>query len=80
VIERSPMYANYGPGALVDRETILFDLQTDPDQLRPIHDAEVEGRLSGLMAELMAANEAPDEAFSRIGLEPPVEASAAGHA
>ena len=35
VIERSPMYTNYGPGALVDRETVLFDLQTDPDQLSP---------------------------------------------
>ena len=51
VIERSPMYRNYGPGALIDRETVLFDLQRDPDQLRPIHDPEVEGRLSGLMAE-----------------------------
>jgi hypothetical protein len=80
VIEASPMYSNYGPGALVDRETVLFDLQTDPEQLSPIHNAEVEGRLGGLMAELMAANEAPDEAFARIGLEPPVEASASGQA
>ena len=69
VIERSPMYANYGPGALLDRETVLFDLQADPEQLRPVHSPEVEGRLSGLMAELMTANEAPDEAFARIGLE-----------
>ncbi|MGH2991656.1 MAG: sulfatase/phosphatase domain-containing protein, partial [Solirubrobacterales bacterium] len=69
VIPSSPMYANYGPGALVDRETVLFDLQNDPDQLSPIHDAEVEGRLSGLMAELMTATDAPDEAFARIGLE-----------
>ena len=78
VIERSPMYANYGPGALLDRETVLFDLQNDPEQLRPVNDAEVEGRLSGLMAELMAATEAPDEAFTRIGFEPPVKASASG--
>jgi hypothetical protein len=63
------MYTNYGPGALVDRETVLFDLQADPEQLRPVHNPEIEGRLSGLMAELMTATEAPDEAFARIGLE-----------
>jgi hypothetical protein len=32
------------------------------------------------MAELMAATDAPPEAFARVGLEPPVEASAAGQA
>jgi hypothetical protein len=69
VTPRSPMYTNYGPGALVDRETVLFDLQADPEQLRPVHNPEIEGRLSGLMAELMTATEAPDEAFARIGLE-----------
>jgi arylsulfatase A-like enzyme len=81
VIERSPMYRNYGPGSLLDRETVLFDLQADPDQLRPAHDPEVEGRLSGMMAELMAATEAPPEAFARVDLEPPVpvaEASTPG--
>ncbi len=76
VIERSPMYRNYGPGCLLDRETVLFDLQTDPEQMSQIHDPEVEGRLSGLMAELMAATEAPPEAFARIDLESPVEAQA----
>jgi arylsulfatase A-like enzyme len=76
VIERSPMYRNYGPGCLLDRETVLFDLQNDPEQLSPIHDPEVEGRLSGLMAELMAATEAPPEAFARIDLESPAEAQA----
>ncbi len=69
VIERSPMYRNYGPGCLLDRETVLFDLKNDPDQLHPISDAAIEGRLSGLMADLMAATDAPEEAFARIGLE-----------
>ena len=57
---------------------MLFDLQSDPEQLSPIHDPEVEGRLSGLMAELMAATDAPSEAFARVGLEPPVKAPAPG--
>jgi hypothetical protein len=69
VIERSPMYRNYGPGCLLDRETVLFDLKNDPEQLRPIGDAAIEGRLTGIMAELMTATDAPEEAFARIGLE-----------
>ena len=77
VIERSPMYANYGPGALLDRETILFDLASDPDQLSPIRDPEVEERLARVMVELMAATDAPPEAFTRLGLAPPVGAAAA---
>jgi arylsulfatase A-like enzyme len=79
VIERSPMYANYGPGALLDRETILFDLASDPDQLSPIRDPELEKQLARLMVELMAATDAPPEAFTRLGLAPPVgDVAAAG--
>ena len=32
VIERSPMYNNYGPGALIENDTRLYDLETDPGQ------------------------------------------------
>jgi hypothetical protein len=53
----------------LDRETVLFDLKNDPEQLQPIGDAAIEGRLSGIMAELMTATDAPDEAFARIDLE-----------
>jgi Sulfatase len=74
VTERSPIYANYGPGALLDRETVLFDLEIDPDQLAAVRDPTVEERLAGLMAGLMAATDAPAEAFARLGLEPPARA------
>jgi arylsulfatase A-like enzyme len=74
VTERSPIYANYGPGALLDRETVLFDLESDPDQLAPIRDTAIEARLAALMAGLMAATDAPAEAFARLGLEPPAGA------
>lgn len=80
VTERSPMYTNYGPGALVDRETVLFDLETDPDQLQPAHDCEVEARLARLMVELMAATDAPEEAYARLGLAPPPPARASARA
>jgi arylsulfatase A-like enzyme len=68
VIERSPMYENYGPGALLESDTRLYDLQEDPGQQQPLTDKEQEDRLAVLMMELMRANDAPPEAFSRLGL------------
>ncbi|WP_421722952.1 sulfatase [Bauldia sp.] len=53
-----------------DTTTVLYDLETDPGQLSPIDAPEIIGRLEGLMLELMRRNEAPPEAFSRIGLDP----------
>lgn len=68
VTGRSPFYNNYGPGALLESDTRLYDLENDPGQEHPIQDGPVEARLRMLMAELMQANDAPPEAFDRIGL------------
>ena len=63
------MYNNYGPGALLESETRLYDLATDPGPGEAAATiAAVERRLSGLMARLMSANEAPPEAFRRLEL------------
>ncbi|MFI5015322.1 MAG: sulfatase [Hyphomicrobiales bacterium] len=70
VIERSPMYRNYGPGALLESDTRLYDLRLDPAQAHPLDDPAEEARLTKLMAGLMRANEAPPEAFARLGLRP----------
>jgi arylsulfatase A-like enzyme len=67
VTNRSPMYAGYGPGGLLESDTRLYDLAKDPGQERPIHDAEIEARMVSLMKELMVRNEAPPEAFTRLG-------------
>ena len=77
VVERSPMYSNYGPGALLESDTRLYDLAADPGQENPIDDRAVERRLEGLMARLMIANEAPPEAFRRLDLDVALAASAA---
>jgi len=69
VTQRSPMYANYGPGALLESDTRLYDLQEDPGQLHPLTDKEQEARLAALMVALMRANDAPPEAFSRLDIE-----------
>jgi arylsulfatase A-like enzyme len=68
VIERSPMYSNYGPGALLENDTRLYDLLSDPGQVKPLRDTAIEARMARLMHELMVCNEAPPEAFSRLAL------------
>jgi arylsulfatase A-like enzyme len=54
-----------------DTTTVLFDLHNDPDQLNPIRDEEVETRLMTQVDQLMRKNDAPPEAFLRLGLEAP---------
>ncbi|WEX08670.1 sulfatase [Chelativorans sp. AA-79] len=71
VIERSPMYANYGPGALLESDTRLYDLEKDPGQEAPLVDPRTENRMIALMRELMLRNEAPPEAFARLAIDGP---------
>jgi hypothetical protein len=68
------MFNNYGPGALLESETRLYDLEADPGQERPLDDPAVEARMMRLMRELMIANDAPPEALARIGLDVAVPA------
>jgi arylsulfatase A-like enzyme len=69
VIERSPMFDNYGPGALLENETRLFDLAADAGQNKPLSQPDIETQMISLMRGLMRSNDAPPEAFKRIGLE-----------
>ena len=55
----------------VPRYTMLFDLESDPGQEKPIDNVAEEARLSARMAELMQANNAPQEQFERLGLAIP---------
>ncbi len=55
-------------------ETLLFDLETDPQQETPIRDPEVEDRLIQLMVKQMLENDVPKEQFERLGLEEYLEA------
>ncbi|MER7787013.1 sulfatase [Streptomyces sp. NPDC097640] len=48
--------------------TLLFDLDTDPEQTAPIEDDEVELRMAGLLTELLRATDAPDDQYLRLGL------------
>lgn len=47
---------------------LLFDLEADPDQMRPIEDQAVEKRLLEAMKRLLEENEAPLELYERMGI------------
>lgn len=49
-------------------QTMLFDLQSDPDQLKPIRDEAVESRLIEAMVKLMREHDAPAEQYERLGI------------
>ena len=48
---------------------LLFDLETDPSQEQPILDKAAEERMVKAMERLLQENEAPEELYTRIGLE-----------
>ena len=65
-----------GQGArLEDTQTVLYDLETDPGQTTPITDPETEARLVSEMVGIMHRNEAPPEAYRRLGLDVPAMGS-----
>lgn len=68
VTDKSPMQNTYGPGALLENETRLYDLQNDPQQADPLEDQAIESRMISLMTGLMQANDAPPESYIRLAL------------
>jgi hypothetical protein len=59
--------ARYG-GKQHEFGTLLFDLESDPRQERPLQDSKAEERMQGLLRELMEECQAPQEQFERLGL------------
>ncbi|MGB8452242.1 MAG: sulfatase/phosphatase domain-containing protein [Anaerocolumna sp.] len=47
---------------------LLFDLENDKNQMKPIQDAQIEARMRKLLIELMQQNDAPEEQYIRLGL------------
>ncbi|MCA1219450.1 sulfatase [Streptomyces sp. 8L] len=48
--------------------TLLFDLENDPEQRRPLLSDELELRMATLLTELMRDSDAPESQFERLGL------------
>ena len=55
-------------GGFSDTQTCLYDLQSDPQQLRPFRDATIEAELRKLILAEMRAHEAPEELYKRFDL------------
>jgi arylsulfatase A-like enzyme len=55
-------------GNPADMVTMLFDLQSDPGQLQPIQNPDIEARMIEHLLRLMKRNDAPEEQFARLGL------------
>ena len=49
--------------------TLLFDLETDPRQEKPLHDARIEAMMIQHLMRLMLDNDTPPEQFERLGLQ-----------
>ncbi len=50
------------------QDTLLFDLEEDPDQMRPMQDPALESQMQELLVQAMLEAETPAEQFERIGL------------
>jgi arylsulfatase A-like enzyme len=68
------------PWRVLDFDTMLFDLKTDPKQERPIHDDVIETRMIGHLRQLMQTNDAPADQYERLGLPHPKDSMAANGA
>jgi hypothetical protein len=49
--------------------TMLFDLEDDPRQEKPLHNPDIEAQMIRHIVRLMRENDAPPEQFERLGLE-----------
>lgn len=56
------------PGSDAYGQTLLFDLQNDPQQLKPIHDSAIEQRMINHLTEWMKRCDAPREQYERLAL------------
>ncbi|MFJ2133387.1 hypothetical protein ACIOMQ_21315 [Streptomyces sp. NPDC087845] len=62
---RVPGHAMSNPYAF---GTLLYDLETDPEQQHPLIDDELELRMATLLTDLLRASDAPREQYVRLGL------------
>jgi len=74
-MELSPFNKHFGPNVFFDTETVLFDLQADPEQKNGYRNSDIEDRLKTRAHELMRELDAPREMYGRFGLPIPTNSS-----
>lgn len=60
--------SRYEPDDEAVKKTLLFDLETDPQQLSPLSNPDIELRMINLMLAAMHRNHAPESQYQRLGL------------
>ena len=63
----SQWFNSHGPGGMEDCQSLVFDLEADPGQLAPLVGSSIEEVLAVEIEKQMRLNNAPDEAFIRLG-------------
>ena len=53
---------------LLEAQTVLYDLRSDPEQRHPVNDPALEQKMRAAIIALLRLNEAPAELFARYGL------------
>jgi len=70
MIPGSKAYHWHGPGKMVDRKSVLFDLERDPGQVAPVSDPGTIERLTAMVEREMRRHDAPAEVLQRFGFSP----------
>jgi len=65
------LYTKDNPLGYGRTSTLLFDVKSDPGQIKPLDDEDIEKRMIKLMLREMARNECPSEQYIRLGLPEP---------
>ena len=68
VADRSSWYHSHGPAAMEPHGNLLFDTAADPGQTAPLDDPALAARMEALLVAEMRRQDAPPEAFARLGL------------
>ncbi len=65
---------------LLEARTVIYDIESDPQQTTPLADPALEDELTGKLVALLQQNDAPVELYARYGLDAPQAAAVAAQA
>ncbi|WP_417522647.1 sulfatase [Marinovum sp.] len=68
VLPSSAWYQSHGPAVMEASGSLLYDIAADPGQQAPLQDPAREHRMTELLCSAMARQDAPAEAYGRLGL------------
>jgi hypothetical protein len=71
VLKLPGQFGSPGGEKIPAMETLLFDISSDPGQIRPLNSADIENRMEKIMIDLLKQNDAPREIYTIYGLGVP---------